>query len=77
MYLIESVFKQSPKFYRQVATEQGSRVKLCILLFENAVGGSTGRVSDFTIPVKLQTSNNRLSIKEHTHSTYFYSLSSE
>ena len=76
-YYSESVSEQSPMLYRQVATEQGSRVKLCVLLFENTVGGSTGGVSDFTIPVKLQTSNNRLSIKEHTHSTEFYSLPSE
>ena len=61
--LFESVSEQSPKLYRQVATEQGSRVKLCILLSEKAVGGSTGGVSDFTIQVKLQTINNRLSIQ--------------
>ena len=30
-----------------------------ILRFENAVEGSTGRVSYWTLPVKLQTSNNR------------------
>ena len=36
----ESVREQSPKLYRQVATEQGSRVKLCVLLFENAVGAA-------------------------------------
>ena len=77
IYLAESVSEQSPKLYGQVATEQDSRVKLCVLLFENVVGGSTSGVSDFTIPMKLQTSNNRLSIKEHTHSTDFYSLPSE
>ena len=33
----ESVSEQSPKLYRQVATEQGSRLKLCVLLFENGV----------------------------------------
>ena len=60
--IAESVSEQSPKLYRQVTTKQGSRVKLCVLLFENGVGGSTGGVLDFTIPVKLQTRNNRLSI---------------
>ena len=76
-YGSESEREQSPKLYRQAATKQGSRVNLWVLLFENAVGGSMGGVSDFTIPVKLQTSNNWLSIKEHTHSTDFYSLPSK
>ena len=62
-------------FVQTGSNKQGSRLKFCVLLFENAVGGSTGWVSDCTIPI--QTSNNQLSIKEHTHSTDFYSLPSE
>ena len=38
----ESVSEKSPKLYRQVATEQGSRVKLCVLLFALRVAGLQG-----------------------------------
>ena len=34
-YDTESVSEQSPKLYRQVATEQGSRVKLCVFTVGN------------------------------------------